>query len=221
MRNVVALLASVIGLFGMAGQASALTKYQSVTRGNQASASTWSYDSCGYEGVSVWAFEQDQRGPKTASNAVYVDYYGYDYCTGQDTWGWAVIDGAAFSQRRLDSASVTASTTMTVTTCTYTSGGGGGSDAGVDGGTWGSYDCSSSDVPLSVDVDWVGTGDATRDRSSSTYNTPHSRYRSRSSGQYREATVRGAVTIDGASVDMSTGYGSLSLSSSGYFEMYK
>jgi hypothetical protein len=211
----------MIGLFSVAGQAHALTKYQSSTRGNQASASEWSYDSCSSEGVSIWAFEQNQRGSKTANNSVYIDYYRYDSCTGTDTWGSASIDGAAFNQRRLDGASLTGSATMTVTTCTYTGGGGGGSDAGVDGGMGGGYDCSSVDVPVSINIAWTGTGDTSKDRYSSAYSTPHSRYRYRSTGQSRDATLSGTVSIDSSNVDMSTGYGSLSIQSSGSFEMYK
>ncbi|HEX7480929.1 MAG TPA: hypothetical protein VF331_24215 [Polyangiales bacterium] len=229
MRNVMTVLAAVVGLAGVGGQAHALTKYQSSTKGNQAQTSVWSSNACGYEGVSVWAFEQDQRGSsaKTSYNSVYVDYYSYDFCAGTDRYGFAVIDGATFAQQKVDSASVSANTTMSISSCTYSSDGGGGmggtggKGGGTDGGIGGgSYTCSQYNAPLTIAAYWTGTGDTTRDRSTQSYSTPHARYRSRSSGQSRDATMSGSISVDNSNIDLSGAYGSLSIVSSGSFEMY-
>lgn len=235
MNKILSVLAVTVALFGVSAQAHAAEKYSSRTRGNSASFQAWTSSECGYQSVSVWAFEEDQRGQgnTTSYDAIYVDYYSYDYCTGTDSWGSSVIDSSSFDMQRLNGASLDASGSIDLYVCEYGGGGTGGmgGTGGVggmagtagDGGDGGvpSDPCGYASVALDVSLDFVGTGDTTRDRYTSTYTTPHSRYTSRYSGQSRAATVTGSILIDGSAVDLTDGYGTLSASTSGYFEMYR
>jgi len=213
--------------------ASAFDKYQSRTRGNQASFNIWTDTSCGYEGLSVWIFEENQRGKQTSYNTVYIDFYGYDFCNGTYKGGYGMVDGASFNIQNLKSASLKANGSLEIYSCNYGIPSDGGKDEDSDfdagiGGAGGSGDdggmpedpCTYSSAPFSVDIEWIGAGDIYRDRSSSSYSTPYSRYRSSYSGQTCDATVSGTFLINGDAISIADGYGSLSKSSSGYFEVY-
>jgi hypothetical protein len=69
-----------------------------------------------------------------------------------------------------------------------------------------------------VSLDWSGTGETYRERSNYTYSTPTAQT---FNGQSRDASVSGFVTVDGTDLSFADGYGSLSRSNSGYFEMYR
>lgn len=226
MKSASSLLLAMILLVGIGMPAHAHQKYAYRTKGNSASFSTWEGDDCSYAGISVWAFEQRENGNKTTYNSVYVDYYFYDFCTGESEYGYASLDGASFNQQKLNSATVQGSGILTKVACNYGDSGGmlPPTDPGepADGGTDPMGDpCTYTEASVDLNLLWTGTGDTYKDRSSSTYNTPYSRYRYRSTGQTRDASLSGSLLIDGSPVDISNGYGSLGQSSSGSFEFYR
>jgi len=251
MRSIRTLTLVLVGLCGFVTPALAHTKYKSQTRNNSAQFNAWSGDDCSSSSVSIWAFEQESRGTQSyAVDVVYVDYSSYNYCTGDQSYGWASFDAAAFDIQKLKSASVDVTDQMYVSTCHYTDGGGGGTGgtggiggptggvggmggaAGVggaagaaggdaDGGTgWGGYVCEDAYVSLVIDLSWAPSGQVYKDRYSSTHSSPNGTYRQRFTGQSVDATVSGALIIDGQDVSLSNGYGSLGYTASGSFEMY-
>jgi hypothetical protein len=128
--------------------------------------------------------------------------------------------------RNLRSASLAAIGSIEITSCQY-----GNAyksddvsnaimDAGTDGGSP-NNPCATSSADVSIDLAWTGTGDVYRDRSTETYNTPNSRYRSTHLGESNDATVSGTLLMNGGSIDLSNGYGSLSRTVSGAFEIYR
>jgi hypothetical protein len=179
-----------------------------------------------------------------STSSVYLDYSAFNYCTGEYSYGYSALDGAAFDINKLQSASVDGTGTIELTTCNYGSGGGGGmggfggmggvggmagvggmggagGGAGAAGGGGEEDPCVYSTAPLSVSIDWTGTGDTYKDRYVQVSTTPSARYVYRSTGQTREATVSASILIDGNALVLSDAYGSLSQSSSASFEIIR
>lgn len=213
MNKIVSLFGIAVTLLALGSEAQAAQKYSYRTKGNAATFSTSSSTDCGYEYLNVYVFEERTSGNQTTYDSVTVDFVRYDFCTGQYAYGYGVLDGAAFDVQKLQRASVDGSGSFELVTCDYSEGG--GDDAGfVD-------PCTYSSVPLSVNLDWTGTGETYKDRYVQVSSTPSARYRYTQSGQSREAAVTGSVTIDGTPADLSNGYGSLSFSSSASFEIVR
>lgn len=215
-------------LAGVAGTASAEV-YRYRTRGSAADFSTYTYTDCGYEGLWLSVFESmDASSPGTpmSYSGGYLDYYSYDFCTGASSYGWTYIDGANVDFNRLQSASVGFVAEMTL--ISYGIGGIGGMPAcggaagagGADGGM-GEPTYEERVVPLSVSLEWTGTGETYRSRYSSSWSSPSGRSQYRSTGSSREAAVTGSIDVGDDSVDLSSGYANLSQSSDGSFEMYR
>jgi hypothetical protein len=262
MKQILSLVGIATALLGFGPEAHALEKYQSRTRGAQASYTAYESTDCGYASLSVWGFEEIGSGNQTSYDSVYVDYYSYDFCTGVYEQGYGYVNASTFDIQRLQSASIDGTGTFELSVCDYSNGGGGG-EGGMSGGAGGvsgvggfggagaggmiggaggvggvggvggasgmggdgdgDYEdpCTYTTASLVVSLDWVGTGDTFRERSVYTYSTPSTRYRQTSSGQTREATVTGTVTIDGNDLALTNGYGSLSQTQNGSFEMYR
>jgi hypothetical protein len=250
MKPIRSLTLVLLCLCGFVAQAQAHTKYKSQTRNSSASFSSYANDDCSYSSIYVQAFEEESRGGNQsyAADVVYVDYSSYDYCTGEQSWGWAYFDGASFDVQKLKSASVDVVDQMYLSKCHYTDGGGGGGGTGgvggvggiggsgggagmggaagaaggsADGGMgWGGYECTDSYVSLVVDLNWKASGVISKDRSNQTYSSPNGTYRYRYTGQSVDATISGALIIDGVDVSLSDSYAGLGHTTSGYFEMY-
>ena len=251
MNKIVSLLGIAIGLFALSTQAHAAQKYSYRAKGNAASYSAYSSTECGYENVTVYVFEERSSGNQTVNDSVYVDYTSYDFCTGSYTFGYGALDGVAFDVRKLQSASLDGTGTMELVSCNYGEGGGGGMGGmggvggaggmmagaggvggasgmggvggmgGAGGGGGGEDPCTYSNAALAVSIDWVGTGDIYKDRYVQVSSTPSARYRYVSNGQSREATTTAAISIDGAPLTLTDGYGSLSYSSTATFEIIR
>lgn len=229
MKRISTALALMFALCGVAADAHALEKYMSRTRGNQASFGAWSDTDCGGQYVNVWAFEEAANPNQSyASDVLYVDFYSYDWCTGDSSYGYAQFDGTSFDVQKLKSATADVSATIDVQSCHMVDGGGGGGGGAGAGGSgssdggmpWYDYVCESSTESLLIDLTWTATGGIYRDRSNYSYSTPYSRYRSIWSGQSTEATISGVISIGDLDLDVSSGYGSLGYTQSGSFEMY-
>lgn len=234
MNRILSVFGIALGLMALGSEAHALQKYQSRTKGSQASYSAYSSTECGYETVSVYVFEEQTSGNQTAYDSVYIDYSSYDFCSGSYASGFGYLDGAAFDMQRLQSASVDGDGTMELVSCNY--GGGGGGEGGMGGGGMsggggmggspsdgGVYEdpCTYGSVPFSLSVDWTGTGDTYRERYTQTSVTPNARYRYTSNGQSRQASVNALIEIDGATIELTDESGGLSIVSSGTFEIIR
>jgi hypothetical protein len=226
MNRTLSLIGIVVGLLALGADAHAAQKTSYRVKGSTASYSAYSSTECGYQNLSVYVFEERTGGNQTTYDSVYLDYSAFNYCTGEYSYGYSALDGAAFDINKLQSASVDAAGTIELTTCNYGSGGGGGmggagGGAGAAGGGGEEDPCVYSTAPLSVSIDWTGTGDTYKDRYVQVSTTPSARYVYRSSGQTREATVSASILIDGNAIVLSDAYGSLSQSSSASFEIIR
>jgi hypothetical protein len=248
MNRFLSLFGIAFVLLAVGSQAHAAEKYSYRTRGAQASYSAYVSTECGYESVSIWVFEQKTKGTNPSQyDSAYIDYQSYDFCTGSYGYGYGDLTGAAFDIDRLQSATLDGTGSLEVVRCNYGDGGGGGgggmgggmggvgggagvSGMGGAGGVGGSGGaggggvedpCTYSTEDVSVSLDWTGIGDTFRERSTQTYVSGTSRYRYTSNGQSREATVTGSVAIDGVGLNLGDGYGSLSQTSQGSFEIYR
>jgi hypothetical protein len=209
--------------------ASAFEMHRSRTRGKEASFSSGTNTECGFENISLWIFEENQRGKQTSYDSVYIDYYKYNYCDGTYITGYGTVDGADFDMKNLKSASLVANGSLEIYSCNYvfpiyeSS----SSDITMDAGTFGDgggpvEPCGYSTTAFSINIVWTGTTDIYRERSSNAYSTPTSRYRSTYMGKSCDANVSGTILIgDDISVDPEEGYGSLSQIWSGDFEVYR
>lgn len=208
MNRILSVFGIALGLMALGSEAHALQKYQSRTKGSQATYSAYSSTECGYETVSVYVFEERTSGNQTTYDSVYIDYSSYDFCTGSYAYGYSQIEGAAFDVQRLQRASVDGDGVMELVSCDYS----GGSEEDP---------CTYGSVPFSLSVDWTGTGDTYRERYTQTSVTPSARYRYTSNGQSREASVNALIEIDGATIELTDESGSLSTVSSGSFEVIR
>ena len=243
MKRTLSLFGIAFALLTVGAQAHAGQKTGYRVKGNSASYSAYTSTECGYENVSVNVFEERTSGNQTSYDSLYIDYSSFNFCTGAYTSGYGVIDNAAYDVKKLQSASADATGSIELTTCSF--GGGGGGTGGMGGGVGGMGGaggaagaagmagfgggggggevdpCVYITGSLSVSLDWVGTGDISKDRYVQTSTTPNGRFRYTSTGQSREATVTGSIVIDGSELALVDAYGSLTSSSSAYFEIFR
>ena len=214
MNKIVSLFGIAATLLALGSEAQAAQKYSYRTKGNTATYSASSSTDCGYESLSVYVFEERTSGSQVSYDAVNVDYARYDFCTGEYTYGYGTFSGADFDVKKLQSASVDGTGSFELVSCDYSEGGGDTDGGFID-------PCVYSTSAISLNLDWVGTGETYKDRYVQVSSTPSARYKYTQNGQSREAAVTGSISIDGTPLSLSDGYGSLSFSSSATFEIVR
>lgn len=169
-------------------------------RGNSAYLSHSSTDGC----ISTWfnvsfaeSRSQDPPGSPDAGATLQVFVSQFDWCRYVflvDIFGQAVLPREAFQVNSLQSARL--NTTI----------------QGYDNGT-------GATVPIVIDLTWSGTGSPTRSHNSSWSKYPTYTYRSRSTGDIRDADVSGSIAAGTLTLSPSptpgASYGELSLVSHG------
>lgn len=153
-----------------------------------ASASFYVEEECEASYVDVWASESvtRQKGSKpvtTAGAFLFVDRF--NICTWEtllSAWGFVELQPGQFSiAKGLTRASLTVDLTL--------------------------YDwVSDSDLPVSIDVDWVASGDKYQSRGVGHFRGPGYRALYRSRGTYQEAAATGAVVVNGTTVMSESSY---------------
>ena len=179
-------------------------------------------DDCSYgyvsiDGSSSALKEKTTKGkPSTSYNTFTYAYYSvYNYCTGEDQYGYAEVYPSTFVG---DKDGATASATIaSLTKCSY--------KEVMEGGDW-EYTCEQSPVDLTIEATWTATGNTIKDRSTYSYNSKWSSSKYRYSGTSRETTTATMqVTQDGATLDLDPnsvgGYLYTSVSGSMQIDRYK
>jgi len=182
----------------------ATEKYQ--VKGQSASASFYQIvDECTSTSVYVSAFDnltKDAPGAPTAQKQAYLDYYRFNACTGQSSYGYGSSSDATFKPNaQLSSATLTGN--FTVTEYSFPT-----------------EDPQDTTKTAQVSLTWTGTGDIYRGNSHSHYQGPGFISNSRYTGAYRDAQVSSTVLLDGNNlISGLESYGSLNSSNSGYLQI--
>ena len=169
------------------------------TKGLGASASAYVYeDECSYEYLSIDGSssalkEKTSHGkPSTSYNTyTYASYSSYNYCTGEEAYGYAEVYPGSFTGDKNGAAATATISSLYI--CRYVE---------VEEGCYGEYNCEESAEPfeLTIDATWTPSGNTSKDRSTSSSSNKFSSYKFRYSGTSREATVTLAVTKNGESL---------------------
>ena len=178
-------------------------------------------DDCFYEYLSIdgssSALKEKVSGGKpstTYSKVTYAGYYLYNWCTGEDTYGYAEAYPSTFTGDK-DGAKASA-TIFSLFTCSYRE--------VAQGGYW-DYICDETPVQLTIGATWTATGRIFKDRSTWSYGSKLSSSKYRYSGTSRETTVTLEVTKDGQALDVDpssvSGYLYTSMSGSMYVDRYE
>ena len=75
--------------------------------------------------------------------------------------------------------------------------------------------CTGTDRPITVALTWTGEGDLSRGRSRSSSHSPGNHVWYRQSGQQRDATITGSMTLDGTPLSLDNGNGYLTKTNNG------
>jgi hypothetical protein len=201
----IAAIGALLALASLSLPAMAATeKYQ--VKGQSANAGFYQVaDECTSTSVYVSAFDnltKDAPGAPTAQKQAYLDYYSFNACTGQSTYGYGTSSDATFKPNtQLSSATLTGTFTLTE----Y---------------PFGTEDPQGTTKTAQVSLTWTGTGDTYRGNSHSHYQGPGFISNSRYTGTYRDAQVSGTVLLDGKNlISGLESYGSLNSSNSGYLQI--
>jgi hypothetical protein len=184
---------TLLSLSTVPALAATATKYQ--FKGNNASASFYQSDDCGYNSVSVYGFDNSTKsgpGAPVSQTGAYLYYSSYNFCTETQSYGEGFGENVTFTTNKLNSAALN--------------------------GTFTVYDYNSgSTKTATVNLTWTGTGDTYRGKFNSSYQGTGYLSRYRSTGSSRDAQVSGNVTLDGTDIiaNLTSSYASLSTSSSG------
>lgn len=193
-----------------------VTSYKTKGVGAGAYVNLGGEDACFYESLSIdgssSALKEKASGEKpstTYSKVTFASYSWYNWCTGQDAYGYAEVYPSTFTGSK-DGATASA-TISSLFTCSYTE---------ADG-----YSCDESPFELTIDATWTATGNFIKDRYTSSYGSKLFATKYTYSGTSREiTTVTLQVTKDGQelSVDPSAVvYAYLYTSMTGYVDRYE
>lgn len=177
-------------------------------RDYSANGSAFLYDDCQSTGVDISGSESSTRsgaGAPVKDNGAWAGYYSYNWCTGSQTYGWAWIPGGFSGDMQGASVDVV----LDAESYEYVE---------IDGEWVYSY-IGTSTVEINAEFTGVGSTIHGMNNSMSRWGSSFSHYRY--VGQWRDATLDLSVTVDGNSVDLGDGTGSLGKANSGSIAIYE
>ncbi len=177
-------------------------------RGSSASGNAYAYDECTSVGVDVGGSANtvhNAGGPPVQENGTWAGFYSYDWCTGEQSYGWGYVSGG------FDGNMNSATIDISFEVYTY-------SWIVEPDGSWSYVDGGTRTVEIAADLN--AQGDAYRGMNHSTSRWGDSFSRSRWIGQWRDAAVTMNVAIDGEIVEVAGSYGSLGTANSGETAIY-
>jgi hypothetical protein len=200
-------IAALVGAGLFATSVTAATPvYKQQVRGHSAYGWAYEYDGCESTSVDIGGSESTAYGggAPVQDNSAYAGLYSYNWCTGEETYGWAWVPGGFSGD--IDFASID----LAFEADSYEL-------AEVDG-EW-VYNYLGTRT-VEINAEFTGVGQISHGMNNSTSHWGSSFTHYRSAGQWREATLDVSVTVDGASIDLSNAAASLGNSNTGSLELY-
>jgi hypothetical protein len=181
--------------------------YKQQLRDQTAYAWAYEYDGCESTGVDIGGSESTAYGggAPVQTNAAWASFYHSNWCTGQETYGWAWVPGGFSGDMQA------ASIGLVFEAESY-------EQAEVDG-QW-VYNYLGTRT-VEIHADFTGVGQTFHGTYNQTSHWGNSFSHYRWVGQSRDATVDLSVTVDEVPIDLSSVGGSLGIANSGSLEMYQ